>query len=688
MALANGKVDEFDEGTVVQKKYGPSDYRYGEPVFKGEATPCFDDGLLFRIVEKSNNNRWSFYNDTTNTQMKVQFVFGKNSALRVLENTEMEQLPDGSYRATVMVYPMETELFVEGETNGFTSNIRALPLSEEYLKDMARQDYEFVKQETATLFNSVDEKASTDEMVKVCVKNNIKFVDFAFPPEQKSLQIGSLMKLKVLPWERPSMFLSDENAKQARLFRNGVHPSNLDEGDLGDSWLTGAMAALAEFPDKIRDIFRHPESVEQGQNERACGIYRVTLNKNGWWTNVIVDDYLPVAGGRPKFARSKGDSAELWPAILEKAYAKVFGGYGFIVAGDPLHALQDMSGFPCSSFDNAFVESTINETYELFMHLKNYSDAGYQIVFTTPTREAIMTARGAASCGSPSQAERAFDKANLLLGHTYSVIRVGYFEEHDLRLLQLRNPWSQTTSDWNGPWNKRDANWDKYTEVAEYFNFQNTDDGTFFMEWPDVQDYFVGCGVCFIQHPMYDYRVRGTFFQNVPTTCLEISVARPTVINLILSQDDKRGTDKPENAPIMISVAHGMGAMSPMRVDMNSGFDNDHPSPEYTFLQSRDVSMFYEFTPENSPYLVVPRAMSQFAKLPYTLGILCPHEVGKENSEVRIAFRALAPENRIFDNFQKFNCETVATETEFQGKGIKQFFPDIYVGTIIQTSDD
>ncbi|KAL7698751.1 calpain-like cysteine peptidase [Lotmaria passim] len=688
MTLARGKVDEFDEGSVVQKKYGPNDYRYGEPVYKGEATPCFDDGLLFRIVEKNNNNRWSFYNDTTNTQMKVQFVFGKNSALRALENTDMVQLPDGSYRATVTVYPMETELFVEGETNGFTSNIRALPLTEEYLKDMARQDYEFVKQETATLFNSVDEKATTDQMVSVCVKNNIKFVDFAFPPDQKSLQIGSLMKLKALPWERPSMFLSDENAKQARLFRNGVHPSNLDEGDLGDSWLTGAMAALAEFPDKIRDIFRHPESVEQGQNERACGVYRVTLNKNGWWTSVIVDDYLPVAGGRPKFARSKGDPAELWPAILEKAYAKVFGGYGFIVAGDPLHALQDLSGFPCSSFDNAFIESTVNETYELFMHLKNYSDAGYQIVFTTPTREAIMTARGAASCGSPAQAERAYDKANLLLGHTYSVIRVGYFEEHDLRLVQMRNPWSQTASDWNGPWNKRDANWDKYSEVADYFNFDSTDDGTFFMEWPDVQDYFVGCGVCFIQHPMYDYRVRGTFFQNVPTTCLEISVARPTVINLILSQDDKRGTDKPENAPIMISVAHGMGAMTPMRVDMNSGFDNDHPSPEYTFLQSRDVSMFYEFTPENSPYLVVPRSMSQFAKLPYTLGILCPYEIGKNTSEVRVAFRALAPENRIFDNFQKFNCETVATETEFQAKGIKQFFPDIYVGTIIQTSDD
>lgn len=687
MALASGKVDEFDEGSVVHKVYNSNDYRYGEPVYKGESTPCFDDGLLFRIVEKNNNNRWSFYNDSTNTQMRVQFVFGKSSVLKALENTEMEKLENGSYRATVTVYPLETELFVEGETNGFTSNIKAQPLSEDYLKDVARQDYEFVKQETATLYNASGDQASTDVMVRTCVKSKIKFVDFGFPPDQKSLQIGSMMKLKVLPWERPCMFLSDTNAQQARLFRNGVHPANVDEGDLGDSWLTGAMAALAEFPDKIRDLFRHPESVDIGQQERECGIYRVTLNRNGWWTNVVVDDYIPVAGGRPKFARSKGDPGELWPSILEKAYAKIFGGYGFIVAGDPLHALQDMSGFPCSSFDNAFVESTINETYELFGHLKQYSDAGYQIIFTTPTREAIMTARGSSSCGSAAQAERAFEKANLLLGHTYGVVKIGYFPEHDLRLFQLRNPWSQSSSDWNGPWNKRDKNWGKYNAVSDYFNFDSEDDGTFYMEWPDVQDYFTGCCVCFIQHPVYDYRIRGTFFQNVPTTCLEISVARPMVINFILSQEDRRGTDKAENAPIMISVAHGCGMMSPMRVDMNSGFDNDHPSPEYTFLQTRSVSMFYEFRPENSPYLVVPRAMSQVASLPYVLSIISPYQIGTQTSEVRVAFRALAPENRIFDNFQKFNCETLATETEFQAKGLNQFFPDIYVGTIVQVDE-
>lgn len=685
---STGKVDEFDEGSVVIKTYKSSDFRWGAPLYKGETTACFNDGILFRIVEK--NNRWSFYNDTLNLQIRVQFTFGEGSTLKALDNTKLESLPNGTYRATVTVYPMESELFVVGEPNGYTSNICSQTLSEDYLKDMALQDKQMINMETAALYQAVGDSASTDDMVKACVDNKIKFVDFAFPPDQKSLQIGSMIKLKVLPWERPCMYLSDENAQQARLFRNGVHPVNIDEGELGDSWLTGGIAAFAEFPEMIRNIFRHPESVEIGRQEREMGIYRVRLNKNGWWTNVVLDDYLPVAGGRPKFARSKGDPRELWVSMIEKAFAKVFGGYGFIIAGNPLHCLQDISGFPCSSFDNAFVESAMANSCQLFDLLKQYADVNKQIIFTTPTRDTIMTTRGAQRCLSPGQAEVAYKKANLLLGHTYAVVKLGIFEDHRLRLIQFRNPWTDasSSSDWIGSWNKNDKNWQKYPEVASYFDFDPTDDGTFFMEWVDVQDYFCGCGVCFIQHPTYDYRIRGTFFQNVPTTCLEISVLTPTVMSIVLSQEDKCGTDKPEYAPLMISVAHGMGAMTPMAVDLNSGFNHDLPTSEFSFLQSRDCSMFYKFLPECSPYMVIPRAMSPSVRLPYTLGILSPHEIGKQSSKVRVAFRALAPENRVFENFQKFNNETLATETEFQAMGPSQFFPDIYVGTVIQTSDE
>jgi len=62
------------------------------------------------------------------------------------------------------------------------------------------------------------------------------------------------------------------------------------------------------------------------------GEYRVLLFKNGRWRPIRVNDRMPVcegraAGGRGAakqllFVKSAGND-ELWPSLLEKAYAKV-----------------------------------------------------------------------------------------------------------------------------------------------------------------------------------------------------------------------------------------------------------------------------------------------------------------------------------------------------------------------------
>ena len=53
------------------------------------------------------------------------------------------------------------------------------------------------------------------------------------------------------------------------------------------------------------------------------------INKNGVWHELTIDDYMPCAlDGAPLFTRTHGN--ELWVQLLEKAYAKLHGGYGFI----------------------------------------------------------------------------------------------------------------------------------------------------------------------------------------------------------------------------------------------------------------------------------------------------------------------------------------------------------------------
>ncbi len=62
---------------------------------------------------------------------------------------------------------------------------------------------------------------------------------------------------------------------------------------------------------------------------------------------VIVDDNLPIdENGDFVFARSE-DPKEIWPCIIEKAYAKLYGGYHNIEEGKCHKVLAEFTGgFP------------------------------------------------------------------------------------------------------------------------------------------------------------------------------------------------------------------------------------------------------------------------------------------------------------------------------------------------------
>ena len=67
---------------------------------------------------------------------------------------------------------------------------------------------------------------------------------------------------------------------------------------------------------------------------RKVGAFCVKFWRNGYENYVIVDDYFGVAGNGMKVLATGGaDGYELWPAVLEKAYAKLYGSYTMIEAG-------------------------------------------------------------------------------------------------------------------------------------------------------------------------------------------------------------------------------------------------------------------------------------------------------------------------------------------------------------------
>jgi calpain-15 len=65
---------------------------------------------------------------------------------------------------------------------------------------------------------------------------------------------------------------------------------------------------------------------------------------DGLWRCVVIDDYFPLHGGRPIFA--KDHSEEIWVMLIEKAYAKTFKNYQAIESGLTGIALNALTGAP------------------------------------------------------------------------------------------------------------------------------------------------------------------------------------------------------------------------------------------------------------------------------------------------------------------------------------------------------
>jgi hypothetical protein len=267
------------------------------------------------------------------------------------------------------------------------------------------------------------------------------------------------------------------------------------------------VASIAEIPELVRRLFPVDE---QTLHLSKLGAYRVRLIVDGLWTTILIDDYFPMRGLRPAFARHRRDPAELYLPILQKAFAKRCGSYAALTRVNALHTLNDMTGFPCTRLDTLWeaARSSRAAANDLFDTLLSYSRAGFIIVLQTP--EPFDRAFAAQfGCASTSELSIRYRSSGMKLGHAYNVQRLVLFRKKDLMLMKLRNPWS--LFEWAGDWSDTSSKWREFPEVAEVCRFKKSDDGFFWMSYFDAIQWFVGGTVCRSRLSWYDYRVPAYF---------------------------------------------------------------------------------------------------------------------------------------------------------------------------------
>jgi hypothetical protein len=79
--------------------------------------------------------------------------------------------------------------------------------------------------------------------------------------------------------------------------------------------------------DKIVTNNIFPRTQKEGSQS---GKYIVLLHFNGCWRQIVLDDLLPQSReGKPLHVMSKTNPNLVYPALIEKAFLKVMGGYDF-----------------------------------------------------------------------------------------------------------------------------------------------------------------------------------------------------------------------------------------------------------------------------------------------------------------------------------------------------------------------
>jgi len=214
-----------------------------------------------------------------------------------------------------------------------------------------------------------------------------------------------------------------------------IHPSDIDQGGLGDCYLMSSLAALARTEEgraSIANMIRYDE---------AKGVYVVTLYKR---PGPFGSQYEPVeieltpefplrADGTPAFAGSGdavGGQVELWPMLIEKAYAKHHGGYDEVEGGWGNIAMEELTGVPSEKFSPSDMD--IDQLSDRF-------DAGDAITVSSIVNLKIKNEKLGIDWDIPdaSDTNPLFQNGTLCPNHEYYITNV----DRAAGVISIRNPW-------------------------------------------------------------------------------------------------------------------------------------------------------------------------------------------------------------------------------------------------------
>ena len=315
-----------------------------------------------------------------------------------------------------------------------------------------------------------------------------EFTDPLFPPNNKSLlglnsnnkpidpesynENKHLSRCKI-EFKRPREIFND---KKYHLFSEVIEINDIVQGFLNDCYFLASVTNLCKFPELILNLFNT-------KNINEDGYYEIIFYIDGIKQIVIVDDYIPILEftNQPIFAQPHDN--KIWAMILEKAWAKINGGYVNINYGWVSDAFEFLTGFGSLEYDllDKNKEDLVESKIEI---IKNIQIADKNNSFIT--------------CSSYDDDN--IEEFGLVSNHAYTLVDINQIETSSgkiVYLFRIKNPHSK--GEWTGDWSDTSTLWDEKTKNQVKYN--DKEDGIFFMNDTDFFKYFECIDICNI---LYD----------------------------------------------------------------------------------------------------------------------------------------------------------------------------------------
>ena len=203
-----------------------------------------------------------------------------------------------------------------------------------------------------------------EELIKYFEEQKSFYTDHDFPPTELSMSpdenfTQSRFKC-VSHWRRAKfLFLDSAQCKEDNvvipIVNKGIGPKCIEKGDIDNLWLLSVLAILSEKPKVLERVFKLKQA-------NGFGFYKLKLCDMLNWYTINLDDYFPCYPlGDPFFVSN--NPGELWPMLIEKAFAKKYGGYSQLEGGNCKQAFVDLTGCPVFeySFNNPDVKKLIDQ---------------------------------------------------------------------------------------------------------------------------------------------------------------------------------------------------------------------------------------------------------------------------------------------------------------------------------------